>query len=71
MLLTSLVFFGKPVIQWILFASGFLVLMLVIEFYQFNPVTAYRSVDYLDRFLSANSLPVVVHPTIAISCPLL
>ncbi|KAL0924806.1 hypothetical protein M5K25_005664 [Dendrobium thyrsiflorum] len=33
-------------------------ILKVIEFYQFNPVTAYRSVDYLDRFLSTNSLPV-------------
>ncbi|KAJ6808330.1 cyclin-D1-1-like [Iris pallida] len=28
------------------------------DFYRFRPVTAYLSVDYLDRFLSSHSLPV-------------
>ncbi|KAG0460186.1 hypothetical protein HPP92_023314 [Vanilla planifolia] len=31
----------------------------VIDFYQFRPVTAYLSVNYLDRFLSTNNLPSV------------
>ncbi|XP_020575617.1 cyclin-D1-1-like [Phalaenopsis equestris] len=34
-------------------------ILKVIDFHRFRPVTAYLSVDYLDRFLSANSLPVV------------
>ncbi|XP_008795637.1 cyclin-D2-1-like isoform X2 [Phoenix dactylifera] len=32
-------------------------ILKVNEFYRFRPVTAYLSVNYLDRFLSSNSLP--------------
>ncbi|KAL0925983.1 hypothetical protein M5K25_004363 [Dendrobium thyrsiflorum] len=34
-------------------------MLKVIDFYRFRPETAYLSVNYLDRFLSVNSLPVV------------
>ncbi|KAK8936714.1 Cyclin-D1-1 [Platanthera zijinensis] len=36
-------------------------ILKVTEFYDFRPVTAYLSVIYLDRFLSANSLPQAGH----------
>ncbi|XP_073104286.1 cyclin-D2-1 isoform X2 [Elaeis guineensis] len=34
-------------------------ILKVNEFYRFRPVTAYLSVNYLDRFLSSNSLPAM------------
>ncbi|PKA49811.1 Cyclin-D1-1 [Apostasia shenzhenica] len=36
------------------------ILKAVVDFYHFRPVTAYLSINYLDRFLSANSLPTKV-----------
>ncbi|KAK8558679.1 hypothetical protein V6N13_098323 [Hibiscus sabdariffa] len=45
-------------INWILKAPPFPFLKRVHAYYNFSPVTAFLSVNYLDRFLSSHSLPL-------------
>ena len=68
----------QEAVQWMLkvpgiflnfFSSSFLLLIMqlfkkfqVHSFYRFRPETAYLSINYLDRFLSARAMPVFYRP---------